>query len=70
MKNTIKPILSKNVMLENILPGDIYTKSKASFLRLTFLVSLFLYDFDRTEIFAYDIIQSSFPEKTKDLSCR
>lgn len=57
----------KNVMLENILPGDIYTKSKelhftADVPRVVILIRLL----DRTEIFAYDIIQSLFPEKTKD----
>lgn len=57
----------KNVMLENILPGDIYTKSKelhftADVPRAVILIRLL----DRTETFAYDIIQSLFPEKTKD----
>lgn len=57
----------KNVMLENILPGDIYTKCKeihftAEAPRVVVLIRLL----DRTEIFAYDIIQSLFPEKTKD----
>ena len=57
----------KNVMLENILPGDIYAKSKELHFtgevpRVVILIRLL----DRTEIFAYDIIQSLFPEKTKD----
>lgn len=57
----------KNVMLENVLPGDIYAKSKelhfnGDIPRVVILIRLI----DRTEIFAYDIIQSLFPEKTKD----
>ncbi len=57
----------KNVMLENILPGDIYLKSKELHFandvpRVVILIRLL----DRTEIFAYDIIQSLFPDKTKD----
>lgn len=57
----------KNVMLENILPGDIYAKSKelhfsSEIPRVVILIRLI----DRTELFAYDIIQSLFPEKTKD----
>ena len=57
----------KNVMLENILPGDIYAKSKelhfsSEIPRVVILIRLI----DRTDFFAYDIIQSLFPEKTKD----
>ena len=57
----------KNVMLENILPGDIYAKSKELHFsgdvpRVVLLVRLI----DRTEVFAYDIVQSLFPDKTKD----
>ena len=57
----------KNIMLENILPGDIYAKSKELHFsgdvpRVVLLVRLI----DRTEVFAYDIVQSLFPDKTKD----
>lgn len=57
----------KNVMLENILPGDIYSKSKELHFsgeasRVVILVRLL----DRTELFAYDIVQSLFPDKSKD----
>ena len=57
----------KNIMLENILPGDIYAKSKelhfsGDVSRVVLLVRLI----DRTEVFAYDIVQSLFPDKTKD----
>ncbi len=57
----------KNVILENVLPGDIYPKSKELHFnndvpRVVILIRLV----DRTEIFAYDIVQSLFPEKSKD----
>ncbi len=57
----------KNIILENILPGDIYAKSKELHFngevpRVVILIHLL----DRTEVFAYDIVQSLFPEKTKD----
>ena len=57
----------KNVMLENIMQDDIYFKSKEvrfadEMPRVVILIRLL----DRTEIFAYDIIQSLFPEKSKD----
>ena len=54
-------------MLENILPGDIYPKSKELHFngdvpRVVILIRLV----DRTEVFAYDIVQNLFPEKTRD----
>jgi carbohydrate diacid regulator len=54
-------------MLENILQTDIYAKSKEvrfsdGVPRVVILIRLL----DRTEIFAYDIIQSLLPEKAKD----
>ena len=57
----------KNVMLENMLPGDIYPKSKelrfnGDVPRVVILIRLM----DRTEVFAYDIVQKLFPEKSKD----
>lgn len=57
----------KNVMLENILPGDIYPRSKelrfnGDIPRVVILIRLV----DRTEVFAYDIVQKLFPEKAHD----
>ncbi len=57
----------KNVILENILPGDIYPKSKelhfnGDIPRVVVLIRLV----DRTEVFAYDVVQNLFPEKSKD----
>ena len=57
----------KNVILDNILPGDIYIKSRelrfnndAS--RVVFIIRVD----DKTEISSFDIIQNFFPDKTKD----
>ncbi|MBQ6067301.1 MAG: helix-turn-helix domain-containing protein [Clostridia bacterium] len=57
----------KNVLLDNILPGDIYLKSRElhfnnDSVRVVFLVRLL----DPSDISMFDIIQSLFPDKTKD----
>jgi len=57
----------KNVMLENVMPGDINIKSKELHFnvetpRVVILIKLI----DKTEIYTYDIIRSLFPEKSKD----
>ena len=57
----------KNVLLDNILPGDIYLKARElhfnnDSVRVIFLVRLP----DPSEIAMFDIIQSLFPDKTKD----
>lgn len=57
----------KNVMLDNILPGDIYLKARELHFnndstRVVFLVRLN----DAGEISMFDIIQSLFPDKNKD----
>lgn len=57
----------KNVILDNIMPGDIYIKARE--LRLVNEVNravLLIHLIDRTDIMAIDIIQSLFPEKQKD----
>lgn len=57
----------KNIILENILPGDIYAKGKElHFNDDAYRVVILIRLLDRTEMFAYDIIQSLFPEKAKD----
>lgn len=57
----------KNVILDNILPGDIYVKSRE--LRFnndaTRAVVLIRCN-DNTEISIYDIVQNFFPDKSKD----
>ena len=57
----------KNVILDNILPGDIYLKSRelrfnADVTRVCFLIKIS----SKTDISAYDVIQNLFPDKAKD----
>ena len=57
----------KNVLLDNILPGDIYLKSRElhfnnDSVRVVFLVRLLA----SADISMFDIIQSLFPDKNKD----
>lgn len=57
----------KNVILDNILPGDIYLKARE--LRFNNDVSravLLIRVTSRTEISAFDVVQNLFPEKNKD----
>ena len=57
----------KNVILDNVLPGDIYLKSRelrfnADVTRVCFLIKIS----SKTDISAYDVIQNLFPAKAKD----
>ncbi len=57
----------KNIIMDNILPSDIYAKSKELHFdgnepRVVFLVRFY----SRTEILPFDIIQNIFPDKSKD----
>ena len=57
----------KNIIMDNILPGDIYAKSK----ELQFdgneqRVVLLIRFYSRTDMLPVDIIQNIFPDKTKD----
>ena len=57
----------KNIIMDNILPSDIYAKSKELHFdgnepRAVFLVRFYT----RTEILPFDIIQNLFPDKNKD----
>ncbi|MGN0452646.1 MAG: PucR family transcriptional regulator [Ruminococcus sp.] len=57
----------KNVILDNILPGDIYIKSRElhfnnEVTRVCFLIKIT----SKTEVSAYDIVQNLFPDKNKD----
>ncbi len=57
----------KNVILDNILPGDIYLKARE--LRFTSDISrvvLLIRVTNRTEISAFDVVQNLFPDKAKD----
>jgi len=57
----------KNVILDNILPGDIYLKARelrfnSDVSRVCMLVRIT----SKTDVSAYDIIQNLFPDKNKD----
>ncbi len=57
----------KNIIMDNILPSDIYAKSKELHFdgnepRAVLLVRFYT----RTEMLPYDIIQNMFPDKSKD----
>jgi carbohydrate diacid regulator len=57
----------KNVILDNILPGDIYLKSRE--LHFNTDVSrtvLLIRSNDHSDIVIYDVVQNLFPEKAKD----
>ncbi len=57
----------KNVILDNILPGDIYLKARE--LRFNSEVSrvcMFIKIMSNVDVSSFDIIQSLFPDKTKD----
>ncbi len=57
----------KNVILDNILPGDIYLKARE--LRFNNDISrvvLLIRIVNRTEISAFDVVQNLFPDKSKD----
>lgn len=57
----------KNVILDNILPGDIYLKARelrfnSEVTRVCMLIKIT----SKTDISAYDILQNLFPDKSKD----
>lgn len=57
----------KNILLENILPGDIYLKARELQIENDVLrVAMLFRSNERIDVEIYDIIQSIFPEKNKD----
>ena len=57
----------KNVILDNILPGDIYLKARElHFNSEVSRVCLLIKIVSKTDVSAYDIIQNLFPDKSKD----
>ena len=57
----------KNIILDNILPSDIYIKSKELHFSTEEVRVAFLIRFNtKTEMMPYDIVLSMFPDKTKD----
>ncbi len=57
----------KNIILDNILPSDIYVKSKELRFNTEEVRVVFLIRFtDKTDVLPLDIVQNIFPDKTKD----
>ncbi len=57
----------KNVILDNILPGDIYLKShELHFDSDTARVCLLIKVSDKNEVSAFEVLQNLFPDKNKD----
>jgi carbohydrate diacid regulator len=57
----------KNVILDNILPGDIYLKARElHFNNDVSRVCMLIKVTNKTDIAAYDVIQNLFPDKNKD----
>lgn len=57
----------KNVILNNILPGDIYIKARELYFNSDVSRTVFLIRAtENTDVSVYDIIQNLFPDKSKD----
>ncbi len=57
----------KNIILDNILPGDIYLKARElHFNNEASRVVLLIRLLEKNDVSVYDIIQNLFPDKTKD----
>ncbi|NLP48560.1 MAG: PucR family transcriptional regulator [Clostridiales bacterium] len=57
----------KNVVMDNILPGDIYIKARElRFNNETSRVTLLIRLPEQTDISVFDVVQNLFPDKTKD----
>ena len=57
----------KNIILDNILPGDIYLKARElHFNNEASRVVLLIRLTDKNDVSVYDVIQNLFPDKTKD----
>ena len=57
----------KNIILDNILPSDIYVKAKELHFNNEAHRAVFLIRFgEKNDVMPYDILQAMFPEKSKD----
>lgn len=57
----------KNIILDNILPGDIYLKARELYFNSDVMRTVILIRAtEQTEISIYDIVQNLFPDKSKD----
>ncbi len=62
-----KGSLIKNIILDNILPSDIYIKSKELHFNTNELRVIFLIKFlGKTDMLPFEMLQNMFPEKAKD----
>ena len=62
-----KGLFIKNIILDNILPSDIYIKSKELHFsteesRIVFLIKFF----GKTDVMPFEMVQNMFPDKSKD----
>lgn len=57
----------KNIILDNILPGDIYLKARELYFNSDVMRTVILIrTVDSSDVSIYDILQNLFPDKTKD----
>lgn len=57
----------KNVVLDNILPGDVYIKARELQFNIeTNRVAIFIRILSSNDVSAYDVIQNLFPDKNRD----
>ncbi len=57
----------KNIILDNILPGDIYLKARELYFNSDVMRTVILIrSTEHTDISVYDIVQNLFPDKSKD----
>ena len=57
----------KNIILDNILPGDIYLKARELYFNSDVMRTVILIrSMEHTDISVYDIVQNLFPDKSKD----
>lgn len=62
-----KSSLIKNIILDNILPGDIYLKARELYFNSDVLRTVIIIrNLEQNDLSVYDILQNLFPDKNKD----
>ena len=62
-----KSSLIKNIILDNILPGDIYLKARELYFNSDVLRTVIIVrNLDHNDLSVYDVLQNLFPDKNKD----
>ena len=57
----------KNIILDNILPGDIYLKARELYFNSDVQRTVIIIrNLERNDVSVYDVVQNIFPDKTKD----